>query len=85
MISIAAMPARRLVSLIDTECSVKPPAVVQYEKRAVSTVQFGCRFDGETVDHRLKLLAAADDRAAFRSIFGCFVIGDAKNGGNAGS
>src|SRR5262249_2340670 len=38
IISNASMPMSRLRSLMATLCSVNPPAVVQYEKRALSTV-----------------------------------------------
>ena len=40
---------------------MNPPAVVQYEKRALSTVAAVRLLDREAVDDRLELRAAADD------------------------
>src|SRR5438067_2317427 len=39
IISITSMPSRLAFSLIGTTWSVNPPAVVQYEKRALSTLR----------------------------------------------
>ena len=81
-ISSTSMPIRRVFSLIGTECSVNPPEVVQYEKRAAFAPcrrWLRCFFDREAVDDRLKLRSPADDGAFRRAVLSCLVIGHPQN------